>query len=117
MVLKKVVLGQFLQQSPSHSQQVVTTSQHVVTTDWPLRSPGNQPLDVFTWNFIKMITYQQKVCTLDDFKQRNSAEDLMSPQMQLNVWQEIDYRLVIFGATNSSRIKPSVAATGDQGGI
>ena len=56
--------------------------------------------------FIKDVVYSRKVRDLADLRQRIiEAVALITPQMLINTWQELEYRLGICRATAGAHIE------------
>ena len=63
-------------------------------------------LDIFVWGFIKYVVYRRKFRDLADLSQDiMQAVEFITPHMQINTWQEHEYRLDICRATTGAHIK------------
>ena len=73
---------------------------------WPPRSPDLTTLDFF-WGFVKNVVYQgDRPTTLEELRGRiTNAAALVTPQMLQNIWQEVEYHLVVNRATHGAHIK------------
>lgn len=73
---------------------------------WPPRSPDFTPLDFFAWGFIKHVVYMRKVRNLFDLRQRIiGAVQLITPDMLVNTWQEIEYRFGLCRDINGAHVE------------
>ena len=73
---------------------------------WPPRSPDFFPIDFFLWRYIKNIVYAEKIRNIQHLQDRiTSAIETVTRDMIQKTWQEIEFRLEVFRATNGAHIE------------
>ncbi|GBM08954.1 hypothetical protein AVEN_188975-1, partial [Araneus ventricosus] len=70
-----------------------------------IRSPDLTPSDFLMWDYVKDCMYQMLSVYLYELKRRITVViHSIAPQMLVNAWREIEYRLDILCATKGSHI-------------
>ncbi|GBL76344.1 hypothetical protein AVEN_158164-1 [Araneus ventricosus] len=70
-----------------------------------IRSPDVTPSDFFMWGYVKDCVYQMPCANLHEVKHRTTYTiHFIAPQMLVNAWREIEYRLDMLRATKGSHI-------------
>ncbi|GBM74021.1 hypothetical protein AVEN_157482-1 [Araneus ventricosus] len=70
-----------------------------------IRSPDLTPSDFLMWNYVKDCLYQMLSVNLHELKHRITVViHSIAPQMLVNTWREIEYRLDILCATKGPHI-------------
>ncbi|GBN62108.1 hypothetical protein AVEN_167369-1 [Araneus ventricosus] len=68
---------------------------------WPPRSPDITPLDFYLWGYVKQHVYSERINDINHLKQRiTDIIHSVTPDVFTRVWEELDYRLDVWGATN-----------------
>ncbi|GBO01243.1 hypothetical protein AVEN_271189-1 [Araneus ventricosus] len=72
---------------------------------WPPRSPDITPLDFYLWGYVKQHVYSERINDINPLKQRiTDFIHSVTPDILTHVWEERDYRLDVFWATNGAHI-------------
>ena len=74
---------------------------------WPLGSPDLTPMRFFLWGFVKDKLYVPPLpANLPEVKDRiREAVAVITPDMLVNVWEELAYRLDVCRVTNGAHIE------------
>ena len=73
---------------------------------WPPRRPDLSPLDFFLWGYTKNIVFAEKIRNIQHLQERiTSAIETVTRDMIQKTWQEIEFRLDVFRATNGAHIE------------
>jgi len=74
---------------------------------WPPQSPDLSPLDFFfLWRYIKNIVYAEKIRNIQHLQDRiTSATETVARDMIQKAWQEIEFGLDVFRATDGAHIE------------
>ncbi|GBN50055.1 hypothetical protein AVEN_256379-1 [Araneus ventricosus] len=72
---------------------------------WPPRFPYITPLDFYLWGYVKQHVYSERINDINPLKQRiTDFIHSVRPDLLTHVWEERDYRLDVFWATNGAHI-------------
>ncbi|GBL89578.1 hypothetical protein AVEN_177362-1 [Araneus ventricosus] len=70
---------------------------------WPPRSPDITPLEFYLWGYVKRHVYSERINDINHLKQRiTDVIHSVTPDILTRVWEELDYRLDVFRATNGA---------------
>ncbi|GBM05016.1 hypothetical protein AVEN_121289-1 [Araneus ventricosus] len=73
---------------------------------WPPRSPYITPLDFYLWGYVKQHEYRERINDINPLKQRITyVIHSVTPDVLTHVWEELDYRLDVFWATNGAHLE------------
>ena len=74
---------------------------------WPARSPDVTPCDYFLWGYVKDKAFvPPQPASIPGLKNRiTAAVEIITPDLLIRVWQELDYRLDVCHATKGAYIE------------
>ncbi|GBO37593.1 hypothetical protein AVEN_15636-1, partial [Araneus ventricosus] len=70
---------------------------------WPPQSPDRTPLDFYLCGYVKQHVYSERINVIILWKQRiTDVVHSVTPDVLKRVWEELDYRLDVYSATNGA---------------
>jgi hypothetical protein len=70
------------------------------------RSPYLTSLDFYFWGYVKQTVYSVRIHSIQHLKQRNrEVAASVTPDVLGRVWQEMEYHLDVYRATNRAYIE------------